>query len=211
MNALSRAALAGVVLLGVAGCSAEAGIVPEPSITVTPPLPTVTATVPPRQEVRVVIDPKEIQGGQSRNIRVTAYCPPALPGTNYQASAHSDAFTGIVSLLAPAPESPAPTPAPAPRLTGVAVLKASAKAGGYRVEVRCSATNDIGNARLQVLRGGTAADETRFPTKAPGAGGGGTAAGGPTDDSGIPVTPFAVGLLVAAGLGIAVARRRARG
>ncbi|WP_157522111.1 hypothetical protein [Herbidospora cretacea] len=211
MGALSKVALAGVVLLGVAGCSAEAGIVPEPSITVTPPLPTVTATVPPRQEVRVVITPKEIQGGQSRNIRVTAYCPPALPGTNYQASAHSDAFTGIVSLLAPAPETPAPSAAPAPRLTGVAVLRASAKAGGYRVEVRCSATNDIGNTRLQVLRSGNTADETRFPTKAPGAGGGGTAAGGPTDDSAIPVAPFAVALLAAAGVGIAVARRRARG
>ncbi|GAB1823078.1 hypothetical protein HerbRD11066_62420 [Herbidospora sp. RD11066] len=204
--------MTGVVLLGVAGCSAEAGVEPEPSITVTVPTPTITATVPPRQEVRVVVEPKEIQGGQSRNIRVTAYCPPALPGTNYQASAHSDAFTGIVSLLAPAPETPAPSPAPAPRLTGVAVLKASAKAGGYRVEVRCSATNDIGNARLQVVRGGTVTDEeTRFPTKAPGAGGGGTAAGGPTDDSGVPVAPFAIGLLAVAGVGIAAARRRARG
>ncbi|NAS25554.1 hypothetical protein GT755_28205 [Herbidospora sp. NEAU-GS84] len=211
MNALSKAALAGVLLLGVAGCSAEAGIVPEASITVTPPVPTVTASIPPRQEVRVTLSPDEIQGGQSRNIRITAYCPPALPGTSYQASAHSDAFTGIVSLLAPAAETPAPSPAPAPRLTGVAVLKASAKAGGYRVEVRCSATNDIGNARLQVLRSGNTADETRFPTKAPGAGGGGTAAGGPADESGVPVAPFAVGLLAAAGLGIAVARRRARG
>ena len=49
-------------------------------------------------------------------------------------------------------------------------FRTDASAGGYRVEVRCSATNDIGNARLQVLRSGNTADETRFPTKAPGAG-----------------------------------------
>ncbi|GIH29168.1 hypothetical protein Aph01nite_74780 [Acrocarpospora phusangensis] len=155
-----------------------------------------------------MVDPTSIVGGSTKNVRVTAFCPPAQPGTTYKASARSDAFTGIVSLMPPLAATPAATPAAEPSLTGVALLSANAKAGGYRVEVRCEATNDLGSARFRV----TAAPPTgNFPTKAPGAGGGGTAAGGPEEESGVPVTPITIGLLAAFFIGIGVARRRNRG
>ncbi|GAA0387076.1 hypothetical protein Acor_25260 [Acrocarpospora corrugata] len=161
----------------------------------------------PRQNIRVVVDPASMAGGATKNVRVTAFCPPAQPGTTYKANARSDAFTGIVSLMPPLATATA-SPAPEPSLTGVALLNANAKAGGYRVEVRCEATNDIGTARFRV----TAAPAGTFPTKAPGAGGGGTAAGGPEEEeSGLPVTPIAIGLLAAFFVGISVARRRNRG
>ncbi|WP_214108758.1 hypothetical protein [Acrocarpospora catenulata] len=214
MSKLTQAACAGAVLLGLlgaAGCSASADSEPEPTptVTISPAAPSTDVSILPRQNVRVVVNPTSIAGGATKNVRVTAFCPPAQPGTTYKANARSDAFTGIVSLMPPLPPTPAPSPAPEPRLTGVALLSANAKAGGYKVEVRCEATNDIGSARLKVTA--PSSGSGNFPTKAPGAGGGGTAAGGPEDAaSGVPIMPMALGLIAVVVLGIGVARMRNR-
>ncbi|WP_155351726.1 hypothetical protein [Acrocarpospora pleiomorpha] len=212
MGKLIQAACAGAMLIGVVGCSAEAQTgspsgSPSPSASL--PTPTASLSVIPRQNIRVVVDPTSIAGGATKNVRVTAFCPPAQPGTTYKANARSDAFTGVVSLMPPVVATPAAATMAAtePRLTGVALLNPNAKAGGYRVEVRCEATNDVGSARFRV----TAPPADTFPTKAPGAGGGGTAAGGPEESSGLPITPITLGLLTAFFVGIGVARRRNRG
>ncbi|MEU8278892.1 hypothetical protein AB0C08_31775 [Microbispora bryophytorum] len=93
---------------------------------------------------------------------------------------------------------------------GSATIRAGAKAGGYRVQVRCEATNDIGSASFRIVapEPDHTEDHTRIPTRAPHAGGGGTAAGGPEDESGLPTGVTVVVLLAALGVGVAVARRR---
>ncbi|GAA4581065.1 hypothetical protein GCM10023194_11210 [Planotetraspora phitsanulokensis] len=210
MSRVTQVAVAGVVLFGALGCSASAQTdSPTPGITLTPGLPSPTVTIP-RQDIDVVVEPSSVTGGATRSVRITAQCPLPQGGTAYRAVARSDAFTGPVSLLPPvASPSASPTAEPAvPGLTGSAPVRADAKAGGYKVQVRCEATNDIGSASFKVVSPTPA--HTRIPTRAPHAGGGGTAAGGPADDSGLPVGVTAVALLAVLGIGIGVARRRSR-
>ncbi|MEV0967169.1 hypothetical protein [Microtetraspora glauca] len=205
-------AVTGMVLLGGLGCTAEAQTAgATPTITLTPGQPSPSVTLP-RQDIRVTVDPSKVEGGSTRTVHITAYCPLPQGGTDYRATARSDAFTGLVTLVAPTgTPSPGSTPG-VPHVRGGANVRAEAKPGGYKIEVRCEATNDIGSTSLKVTPG-SASDSTptKIPTRAPHAGGGGTAAGAPEEDSGLPVGATAVGLLVALGIGVGVARRRAGG
>jgi hypothetical protein len=201
MSRVTQVAIAGVILLGVAGCSAEADSATAPSPVAASPSPMVSIS---RQDVRVRVDPTKITGGATTTIHITAGCPLPQGGPEYRATARSDAFTGLVTLVPPQ-AIPAPSAA-VPELRGGATIRADAKPGGYRVQVRCEATNDVGSAsfRIEAPR----ATHTRIPTRAPHAGGGGTAAGGPTDEPGLPTGVTVLVLLAALGIGIGVARRR---
>ncbi|MEU6407594.1 hypothetical protein [Microbispora sp. NPDC046933] len=214
MSRITQVAVGGALLFGALGCTASAETVStEPTMTLTPALPTPLVSVS-RQDVRVEVDPKRIVGGSTKSIHITARCPLPQGGTEYRATARSDAFTGLVTLVAPAPPSATPTSATVPMVRGGATIRAGAKAGGYRVQVRCEATNDIGSASFRIVAPEPAhnedhtGDHTRIPTRAPHAGGGGTAAGGPEDESGLPTGVTVVVLLAALGVGIGVARRR---
>ncbi|MBO3747124.1 hypothetical protein J5X84_13685 [Streptosporangiaceae bacterium NEAU-GS5] len=210
-------ASAGLLLLGVVGCSASEAS-SSPSTTPSAPTTTPVISIPPRQDIRVIVEPTRIVGGSSKNVHLRAFCPQPQTGTEYRATAHSSAFTGLVTLVPPSP-SAAPTPiatplVSVPEVRGTAILRADAKPGGYKVEIRCEATNDIGSASLRVLpavatptRTATSTS-TSHPTGAIHAGGGGTAAGGPQDDSGLPTGVTVIALLAALGVGVGVARRR---
>ncbi|MFB9253832.1 hypothetical protein ACFFWE_36875 [Sphaerisporangium melleum] len=197
--------------MGGVACTAEAQS--SPSAT---PTPTVS-----RQDIRVQLTPERVQDGATRSIRVRAFCPVPQGGTAYRATARSDAFTGLVTLTQPAPATPAAssTPvtaaAPPPEVHGFAIVDEDAKPGRFQVEVKCEGTNDIGKATLTVVarpKATATATRTRVvPTRAPRAGGGGTAAGGPAEEpSGIPGVVIAAGLVAVAAGGIAVARRRSK-
>ncbi|MEO3808907.1 hypothetical protein ABGB17_07870 [Sphaerisporangium sp. B11E5] len=192
------------------GCtaSAQAG---DPTAT---PAPTMS-----RQDIRVQLIPNRVQGGATRSIRVRAFCPLPQGGTDYRATARSDAFTGVVTLTQPPPitpsgsATPTETTAPSPEVRGFALVDEDATPGRYRVEVKCEGTNDTGAATLTVTARPTpTATRTRVvPTSAPRAGGGGTAAGATEDQStGIPVGVTVAVLAGALAGGIAVARRRSR-
>ncbi|WP_405144605.1 hypothetical protein OG589_42535 [Sphaerisporangium sp. NBC_01403] len=175
-----------------------------------------------RQDIRVQLIPDKVQGGATRSVRVRAFCPLPQGGTDYRATARSDSFTGVVTLTQPPPATPAAsstpvtTAAPLPEVHGFALVDEDAKAGRYQVEVKCEGTNDIGRATLTLTARSTATPtptRTRVvPTRAPRAGGGGTAAGAqPADEpTGIPAGVTVVALLAALGGGIAVARRRSK-
>ncbi|MEU8173075.1 hypothetical protein AB0C14_09370 [Microbispora hainanensis] len=207
MSRITQVAVGGVLLFGALGCTASAETVTDPTMSQTPAQSTPLVSVS-RQDVRVEVDPKRIVGGSTKSIHITARCPLSQGGTEYRATARSDAFTGLVTLVAPASSA---TPAAAvPMVRGSATIRAGAKAGGYRVQVRCEATNDIGSASFRIVapEPDRTQDHTRIPTRAPHAGGGGTAAGGPEDESGLPMGVTVVVLLAALGVGIGVARRR---
>ncbi len=210
LSRITQVAVAGALLFGALGCTASAETVSaDPTMTLTPALPSPIVSVK-RQDVRVEVDPKRVVGGSTKSIHITARCPLPQGGTDYRATARSDAFTGLVTLVAPAPPSATPGAAAVPMVRGSATIRAGAKAGGYRVQVRCEATNDVGSASFRVVapEPDRTEDHTRIPTRAPHAGGGGTAAGGPTDDSGLPTGVTVVVLLAVLGVGIGVARRR---
>ncbi|GAA1278469.1 hypothetical protein GCM10009677_35950 [Sphaerisporangium rubeum] len=163
--------------------------------------------------------PDRVQGGATRSIRVRAFCPLPQGGTDYRATARSDAFTGVVTLTQPPPVTPAAgatpeeTTAPSPEVRGFALVDEDAAPGTFRVEVKCEGTNDTGAATLTVTaRPSPKPTRTRaVPTRAPRAGGGGTAAGAAEDQpSGIPVGLTAAVLAGALAGGIALARRRSR-
>ncbi|MFC4535124.1 hypothetical protein [Sphaerisporangium dianthi] len=165
--------------------------------------------------------PARVQGGATRSIRVRAFCPLPQGGTAYRATARSDAFTGLVTLTQPPPATPAvsSTPvtavAPPPEVHGFALVDEDTDPGQFQVEVKCEGTNDIGKATLTVVaRPRATPNPTRtriVPSRAPRAGGGGTAAGGPAEEpSGIPGGVIAAGLVAALAGGIAVARRRSK-
>ncbi|MFC7382626.1 hypothetical protein [Sphaerisporangium rhizosphaerae] len=213
MHRVGQVAVAGAFLLtGGVACTAEAQSgAPTPT-----PSPSVS-----RQDIRVQLIPDRVQGGATRSIRVRAYCPLPQGGTAYRATARSDAFTGLVTLTQPPPASPAATStpvtaaAPPPEVHGFALVDEDANPGRYQVEVKCEATNDIGKATLTVVaRPKATATPTRnrvVPTRAPRAGGGGTAAGGPAEEpSGIPGGVVAAALAAALAGGVAVARRRSK-
>ncbi len=209
LSRITQVAVGGALLFGALGCTASAETVSaDPTMTLTPALPTPLVSVS-RQDVRVELDPKRIVGGSTKSIHITARCPLPQGGTEYRATARSDAFTGLVTLVAPTPPSATPA-ATVPMVRGSATIRAGAKAGGYRVQVRCEATNDIGSASFRIVapEPDHTGDHTRIPTRAPHAGGGGTAAGGPEDESGLPTGVTVVVLLAALGVGVGVARRR---
>ncbi|TQS23847.1 hypothetical protein [Microbispora hainanensis] len=207
MSRITQVAVGGALLFGALGCTASAETVStDPTTTQTSAQSTPLVSIS-RQDVRVEVDPKRIVGGSTKSIHITARCPLPQGGTAYRATARSDAFTGLVTLVAPASATPAAT---VPMVRGSATIRAGAKAGGYRVQVRCEATNDIGSASFRIVapEPDRTQDHTRIPTRAPHAGGGGTAAGGPEDESGLPMGVTVVVLLAALGVGIGVARRR---
>ena len=210
LSRITQVAIGGAVLLCALGCSAQAGTVStEPTMTLTPALPTPIVSVS-RQDVRVDVDPKRVVGGSTKSIHITARCPLPQGGTDYRATARSDAFTGLVTLVAPPAPSASPGAPAVPMVRGSATIRAGAKTGGYRVQVRCEATNDVGSASFKIVAAepDRTEDNTRIPTRAPHAGGGGTAAGGPTDEPGLPVGVTVVVLLAALGIGVGVVRRR---
>ncbi|GII53097.1 hypothetical protein Pth03_14860 [Planotetraspora thailandica] len=207
MTRVTQAAVAGALFFGALGCTAQAQTdSPSASITLSPGLPTPSVTIS-RQDIHVEVEPATVTGGATRNVRITARCPLPQGGPEYRATARSDGFTRLVSLVPPV-TTPSPSGEPAvPELTGSATVRADAKPGGYKVQVRCEATNDIGSASYRVRAPET--EPTRIPTRAPHAGGGGTAADGPSDDSGLPVgVSVAVVVLGLAGIGVYAARRR---
>ncbi|WP_210156118.1 hypothetical protein [Microbispora oryzae] len=206
MGRVTQVAIAGAVLAGAVGCSAsaETGAGASPTITLTPGLPTPVVSVS-RQDIHVEVDPAKVTGGATRTVHVTARCPLSQGGPEYRATARSDAFTGLVTLVPRQGGGATPTPA-VPEVTGGATIRADAKPGGYRVQVRCEATNDVGSAGFRIVAAGSA--HTGFPTRAPHAGGGGTAAGGPEDKGGLPTGVAFVAFLAAVGAGVAVVRRR---
>ncbi|WP_433499637.1 hypothetical protein ACQP1K_04735 [Sphaerimonospora sp. CA-214678] len=212
MGRVTRGAAAGIILLGAIGCTAQAESADPGSRSASP-----TSTEPlrsSRQDIRVTVQPERIVAGSGKTVHVTAACPLPQGGPEYRATARSDAFTGLVTLVPPTRRSgePAATPASAtivPELRGSAVIRENAKPGGYRVQVRCEATNDIGEAGFRVVEPEPKPAETKkYPTRAPHAGGGGMAAGGPDGGSALPVGVTVAVLLAAAGVGIGVVRRR---
>lgn len=214
---IGQIALAGTLgLFGAAACTAEAQSgSPSPSAG-----PTASAPAPAsRQPVRVELNPSRTTGGTTKSIRIRAFCPLPQNGTEYRATARSEAFTGVVTLAQPTatPAAGDATSTPAiPEVRGFALLSADARPRTYTVEVRCEATNDTGTARLTITaRPRASATPTRtrttIPTRAPHAGGGGTAAGGPLEEESglpLPLTGLAVAALV--GGGVMFFRRRAR-
>lgn len=213
---IGQVALAGALgLFGTAACTAEADSGdPSPAAATATATPTQTAS---RQPIRVELSPNRTVAGTTRSIRIRAYCPLPQGGTEYRATARSDAFTGVVTLTQPnaTPSADGASPTGAPLVSGFARLRNDARPDTYTVEVRCEGTNDTGTARLTVTprpRTSPTPSRTRtsYPTRAPHAGGGGTAAGGPAEESGIPL-PL-TGLVVAAALGggVLLARRRSR-
>ncbi|MFC4590488.1 hypothetical protein [Sphaerisporangium corydalis] len=174
-----------------------------------------------RQDIRVQLVPERVQSGATRSVRVRAFCPLPQGGTDYRATARSDSFTGVVTLTQPPPATPAAsstpvtTAAPSPEVHGFALIDEDARAGRYTVEVKCEGTNDTGKTTL-TLTAKPKADPTptrtrAVPSRAPRAGGGGTAAGAETDEpSGVPAGLTVVALLAALGGGIALARRKSK-
>lgn len=213
---IGQVALAGALgLFGTVACTAEADS-GGPSAT---PVagetaePTETAS---RQPIRVELNPSRTPGGATRSIRIRAFCPLPQGGTEYRATARSSAFTGVVTLTQPngTPSADDSTSGAAPEVRGFALLRDDAKAGEHTVEVRCEGTNDTGTARLTVTarkRTSSPTPRATYPTRAPHAGGGGTAASGPVEEPGIPLPLTGLAVAAALGGGIALARRsRAR-
>ncbi|MEW9528986.1 hypothetical protein [Microbispora sp. NPDC049125] len=206
MTRVTQVAVAGSVLLGALGCTAQADTsAPSPTITLTPALPSPLVTIS-RQDIGVVVTPARLTGGSTKSVHITARCPVPQGGPEYRATAHSDAFTGLVTLVPTTSATPSSATV-VPEVRGIATTRADAKPGGYKVQVRCEATNDIGSASFRIVAPGSPT-RTNFPTRAPHAGGGGTAAGGPADDTGLPTGVTVVVLLAALAAGVAVVRRR---
>lgn len=187
MHRVGRVAIAGaLIFFGGAACTAEAetGAAPDggPSAS-----PTVTG-----QGIRVTLSPAKTAGGSTKSIRIRAFCPLPAAGTEHRATARSQAFTGVVTLTPPPQVTPTgeaaagQTAEPVPEVRGFALLSPEARPAVYEVEVRCE-TNETGTARLTITEPTSGSDrsesedrsDTTVPTKAPEAGGGGTATGGP--------------------------------
>lgn len=181
MRKIGQVALAGTLsLFGAAACTAEAESgSPSPAATASAS-ETATENAPAsRQPVRVELNPARTTGGATKSIRIRAFCPLPQGGTEYRATARSDAFTGVVTLAQPTAgqSDDGGTPSATPEVRGFALLKSDAKPGTYTVEVRCEGTNDTGTARLTITARATPTPtRTRtIPTRAPHAGGGGAA------------------------------------
>lgn len=172
------------MFFGGVACTAEAdtGAAPDGGPSASP-----TAT---GQGIRVTLSPAKTAGGSTKSIRIRAFCPLPAAGTEHRATARSQAFTGVVTLTPPprgtttGEAEAGQTAEPVPEVRGFALLSPDARPAVYEVEVRCE-TNETGTARLTITeppsRSESSEDrsDTTVPTKAPEAGGGGTATGGP--------------------------------
>ncbi|WP_327087664.1 hypothetical protein OIE66_35860 [Nonomuraea sp. NBC_01738] len=218
-----RVAYAGaIVMVGLVGCTAEAttgptgtpsaGTSPSATATVTP------TSTPTRAGIEVQLNPDKVTAGETSRVWILANCPVPTGGPAHTGTATSKAFISGVTLNPTTPTaSPSatgngatPTAAPLPWVRGQAQVSGTVKRGSYTVEVKCDGTNDRGKATLRVVK---ATDDvpTGVPTKAPKAGGGGMFGKDADDGSSIPLAPAGVlvALALAAGIGLAVKRRRA--
>ncbi|GAA2366765.1 hypothetical protein GCM10010404_21620 [Nonomuraea africana] len=158
--------------------------------------------------------------GDNSTVWILANCPVPTDGPEHSGTATSKAFLAAVPLDPVPPPTPTATPtttatpAPVPWVRGDAQVSSTVKRGSYAVSVKCDGTNDTGRATLRVVAAGPTATPTStrtvVPTKAPGAGGGGTFAKNAEDESGLPLAPAGVllALALAGGIGLALRRRR---
>ncbi|MFE3447688.1 hypothetical protein ACFXJ8_02035 [Nonomuraea sp. NPDC059194] len=221
------ACMGAFLMLGVAGCSASAQTATPSGTATTTATSTATTTAPAtatapatRQNIDVRLNPDKVTAGDTSTVWILANCPVPTDGPEHSGTATSKAFLAAVPLDPVPPPTPTATPgttatpAPVPWVRGDAQISGTVKRGSYPVNVKCDGTNDTGKATLRVVAAGPTDEPTStgtaVPTKAPGAGGGGTFAKDGADESGIPLGPAGVllGLALAAGLGLALRRRR---
>ncbi len=223
-------------MIGLAGCSAEAQTPPSGSATPTAtptgsPTAAPTATGSPttnptgnptgnptaspaatRPSILVQLNPDRVTGGETSTVWVLANCPEPTGGPAHSGTATSRAFVSGVTLnpAGGATSSPAPTGTRAGGawVRGQAQVSGTVRRGSYRVDVKCDGTNHVGRATLRVTAPEPLPDDV--PTKAPRAGGGGTFGKDVDEGSSIPLVPvgLALGVAFAAGIGVAVKRRR---
>lgn len=211
MSRVTHGAIVGVIaLLGAVGCTAQAGTSPEESPTPTvSATPSASASVADREPIKVTLDPNRVIEGERSSVWVLANCPVPTGGPELSGRASSRAFLRSIRLdplPPPRTASPAATasPSPIPWVRGEATVPSTVDAGTYTVTVECLGTNDRGRARLRVVT-----EPSVVPTRAPRAGGGGTAAGGPEEGTGLGAgSGLVIALLVAGAIGLVVRRRR---
>ncbi|MBB2909481.1 hypothetical protein FHS43_000727 [Streptosporangium becharense] len=213
------AVLGAIAVFGVAGCTAEANTgSPAGASTTAPP-----DTGSSREDIEVQLQPARAKAGQK--VWVLANCPIPQGGPEHRGTASSRIFRTPVTLdpiLATATPTPSGTATPVPRpwVRGQATVADGTAAGVYEVNARCEGTNDTGKASLRIVDDSRpSADPTDKPTskptrtiistEAPHTGGGGTAAGGPGDGS-MPIgaSGALLGVALAGGIGVVIARRR---
>ncbi|MEV8633128.1 hypothetical protein AB0395_15855 [Streptosporangium sp. NPDC051023] len=212
------AVLGAAALFGVAGCTAQASSGgPEANAS-----PAAQQTTISRQDIEVQLQPARVKAGQK--VWVLANCPIPEGGPEHRGTASSQVFRAPVTLdpilATPSPAASATsTPTARPWVRGQATVAESAKAGVYDVNTRCEGTNDTGKASLRIVADAGSTSEptsrsrptrTVISTHGPGTGGGGTAAGGPHDDQGMPfgVTGTLLVVALAGGAGFMIVRRR---
>lgn len=212
------AVLGAAALFGVAGCTAQ----PTTENTDGNVSPVSQRTAISRQDIEVQLQPARAKAGQK--VWVLANCPIPEGGPEHRGTASSEAFGAPITLepilATPSPSASATgTPAARPWVRGQATVADSVKAGVYDVNTRCEGTNDTGKAGLRIVSDTKPSSEpttrprptrTIISTHAPGTGGGGTAAGGPNDGSGMPLgaTGALLAVALAGGAGYLVVRRR---
>ncbi|MEO3799140.1 hypothetical protein [Nonomuraea sp. B1E8] len=224
MLRVRRVAYAGaIVILGLTGCTASAETdpttTPSPTASGTTAAPTASGSPSPtatRQTISVQLNPDRVTAGETSTVWILANCPVPTGGPAHTGTATSKAFINGVTLnpVPAASVTPTPTATPAngsPWVRGEAQVSGTVRRGSYRVDVKCDGTNDMGRATLRVVAAEPDDDPTGVPTKAPKAGGGGTYAKDADDESSIPLGPAGalIALALAAGVGIAVKRRKA--
>ncbi|MEV7005493.1 hypothetical protein [Streptosporangium sp. NPDC051022] len=206
----------------MAGCTAQA----SSGTTGENASPVAQQPVSSRQDIEVQLQPARAKAGQK--VWVLANCPIPEGGPEHRGTASSTAFQAAVTLdpilATPSPSASADsTPTARPWVRGQATIADGVDAGVYDVNTRCEGTNDTGKASLRIVAGSDPSAKptdkpsshpkptrTVISTHGPGTGGGGTAAGGPHDDSGMPfgVTGTLLVVAVAGGAGLVVMRRR---
>ncbi|WP_219461473.1 hypothetical protein [Nonomuraea rhizosphaerae] len=215
-----RVAYAGaIVMIGLTGCTASAE---TPATTPTPggggPTVTTSPTVTiSRKPIVVQLNPDRVIAGESSKVWILANCPIPTGGPAHTGTASSKAFlSGVTLATVPASSTISPSPSTSPTspwVRGEATVSGTVARGTYVVDVKCDGTNDTGRATLRVVRATPdTTDETKAPTKAPRAGGGGTFGKDVDDESSMPIGPMGwlVGLGIVAAAGLLI-KRRVRG
>ncbi|GAA2864635.1 hypothetical protein GCM10010517_23840 [Streptosporangium fragile] len=213
------AVLGAIAIFGMAGCTAEANTgSPSGTPTAAPPDTGVS-----REDIEVQLQPARARAGQK--VWVLANCPIPQGGPEHRGTASSRIFRTPVTLE-PILATPTPaasgtaTPIPRPWVRGQATVADGTATGIYEVNARCEGTNDTGKASLRIVddtqpsasptaKPSSKPTRTIISTEAPHTGGGGTAAGGP-DDGSMPIGMPGVllGVALAGGIGVVIARRR---
>ncbi|MFF4411617.1 hypothetical protein ACFYY8_03750 [Streptosporangium sp. NPDC001559] len=212
------AVLGAAALFGVAGCTAQ----PTTEGTNGNTSPVADRTTISRQDIEVQLQPARAKAGQK--VWVLANCPIPEGGPEHRGTASAEVFSAAITLepilATPSPSASATgTPAARPWVRGQATVADGAKTGVYDVNTRCEGTNDTGKASLRVVSDGESSSKptsrpkptrTIISTHGPATGGGGTAAGGPNDGSGMPLgtTGALLAVALAGGAGYLVVRRR---